>query len=292
MPLNTKEMIAAARAELGVPDDRFPRHVSIIMDGNGRWAQKRGFPRPVGHVEGAKIVRRIVTEGARLGLEALTLYAFSFENWRRPKDEVDGLMHLYIEYLRRERKTVMDNNVRLRHVGSREGLPQPLLDELDISVVNSSTNTGMWLGLALNYGGRAEITHAVRVLARRVADGKLAPDDIDEKTISEALYTCGLPDPDLLVRTAGEMRISNFLLWQASYTEFYVTDVLWPDFDEAEFRESVRQSKHLLEDIAGAPVLGFRAPSFSIVPVTVHFLSGSDLFETFTGSDRLRLRCG
>jgi undecaprenyl diphosphate synthase len=239
MTEHTRESIAKARAELGVSDDRYPRHVAIIMDGNGRWAEGRGLPRPAGHVEGAKVVRRIVTEAARLGLEALTLYAFSFENWRRPKEEVDALMLLYIEYLRREIKTVMENNIRLRHVGSRENLPQPLLDELDISVVNSSTNTGMWLGLALNYGGRSEIAHAVRVLARRVADGKLAPEAIDEKTINEALYTCGLPDPDLMIRTAGEMRLSNFLLWQASYTEFYVTDVFWPDFDEAELRKAV-----------------------------------------------------
>ena len=239
MTEHTRESIAEARAQLGVPDDRYPRHVAIIMDGNGRWAAENGLPRPAGHVAGAKVVRRIVTEAARLGLEALTLYAFSYENWRRPKEEVDALMLLYIEYLAHERPMVMANNIRLRHVGSRDHLPQPLLDELDISVVNSSTNTGMWLGLALNYGGRSEIAHAVRVLARRVADGKLAPEAIDEQTIAEALYTCGLPDPDLMIRTAGEMRLSNFLLWQASYTEFYVTDVFWPDFDEAQLRQAV-----------------------------------------------------
>ena len=193
----------AARRELGVPSDRFPRHVAIIMDGNGRWAQQRGLPRSLGHAEGAKVVRPIVTESVRLGIEALTLYSFSTDNWQRPAEEVTALMHLYAEYLRRERKTVMDHNVRLRHLGSREGLPAPVLAELDTTVTASATNTGMWLNLALNYGGRAELVAVVRSLARRVAAGELSADDIDEQAISAGLDTAGQPDPDLLIRTAG-----------------------------------------------------------------------------------------
>ena len=234
------QAVAAARAELGVPDERFPRHVAIIMDGNGRWASSRGLPRPVGHAEGAKVVRKIVTEAARMGIEALTLYSFSIENWSRPRDEVSALMGLYAEYLVRERPTLMDNNVRLRHLGRREGLPESVLVELDKSVEVSRGNTGMWLNLALNYGGRTELTEAVRAIAARAAEGKIAPEQIDEQVISDALDTAGLPDPDLLIRTAGEMRVSNFLLWQVSYAEFYVTDTLWPDFDEEDFGQAIR----------------------------------------------------
>ena len=235
----TAQQIAAAREQLGLLAGRFPRHVAIIMDGNGRWAIGRGLPRSVGHAAGAKVVRRIVSEGARLGLEALTLYSFSIENWRRPADEVNALMHLYAEYLVRERPTVMDNNVRLRHLGRRDGLPEPVLRELDASVSASASNTGMWLSLALNYSGRAELIGAVRDVARRAAEGEFEADAIDERIISEALDTSGIADPDLLIRTAGEMRISNFLLWQVSYAEFYVTDTLWPDFDEDEFHKAL-----------------------------------------------------
>jgi len=230
----------AAREKVGIPPERFPRHVAIIMDGNGRWARGRGLPRPAGHREGAKVVRPIVTEGAELGLEALSLYSFSIENWQRPADEVSALMGLYADYLRRERPTVMDNNVRMRHLGRRDGLPQAVLDELDETVRVSSTNTGMWLNLALNYGGRAEIIEAVKGLAARAAAGEIAPDAIDDQAISNALDTTGQSDPDLLIRTAGEMRISNFLLWQVSYAEFYVTDTLWPDFDAESLHDALR----------------------------------------------------
>jgi undecaprenyl diphosphate synthase len=238
MPPATPEEIASARASLGVPDERIPRSVAIIMDGNGRWARQRNFPRPVGHSEGAKAVRRIVTEAARLGLDALTLYSFSLENWSRPRDEINALMHLYAEYLVEERPTVMANNIRLRHVGRRDGLPEPVLRELDESVRVSSKNTGMWLCLALNYGSRAEILDAVRTLAKRARTGCLEPENIDEQGFSDALDSHGVPDPDLLIRTAGEMRISNFLLWQISYAEFYVTETHWPDFDEAELHKA------------------------------------------------------
>ena len=231
--------VAAARQALGLAGAQFPRHAAIIMDGNGRWARQRNLPRPAGHAEGAKVVRRIVTEAARLGLEALTLYSFSIENWRRPREEVAALMHLYADYLIRERPTVMDHNIRLRHLGRRAGLPDSVLRELDISVSTSAGNTGMWLNLALNYGGRLELTDAVRKIAQRVAAGELSPEAIDEQAISDALDTGGLPDPDLLIRTAGELRISNFLLWQVCYAEFYITDVFWPDFNEAEFHKAL-----------------------------------------------------
>ena len=240
MPELTAEKIAAARKELGLPEERIARHVAIIMDGNGRWASRRGLSRAAGHSAGAKVVRKIVREAARLGLEALTLYSFSLENWRRPADEVNALMHLYAEYLVCERPTVMENNVRLRHLGRRDGLPQQVLDELDTSVAVSAGNTGMWLNLALNYGGRTELIEAVRKIARRAAEGKLDPEAIDDRLLSEALDTAGLSDPDLLIRTAGEMRLSNFLLWQVSYAEFYVTETLWPDFTEEDLREGLR----------------------------------------------------
>jgi len=232
--------IAEARAALGVPPERFPRSVAIIMDGNGRWARRQGLPRSAGHREGAARVEGIVTEAARLGLEALTLYSFSIENWRRPPDEVDSLMHLYAEYLVSQRPNVREHNIRLRHLGRREGLPAPVVRELDESLLSSAGNTGMFLCLALNYGSRAELVDAARRIARKVAAGELTPADIDEAVVSGSLDSAGVPDPDLVIRTAGEMRISNYLLWQISYAEFYVTEALWPEFHVEEFHEAIR----------------------------------------------------
>jgi len=234
------EAVAKARQPVGIPDDRFPRSVAIIMDGNGRWARAKGLKRPVGHKAGAEAARKIVKESARLGLEALSLYSFSIENWSRPRDEVNDLMHLYAEYLRRERPTAMEYNLRVRHLGRREGLPKSVLDELDESVRATAGNTGMYLCLAINYASRAEITDALRRIARQAADGKLDPAKIDESTLAGALDTAGVPDPDLLVRTSGEMRVSNFLLWQISYAEIIVTEVYWPDFDEQELHKVLR----------------------------------------------------
>jgi undecaprenyl diphosphate synthase len=232
--------IAEAQAALGVPDERFPRSVAIIMDGNGRWAQERGQSRLAGHQAGAENVLRIITEAARLGLEALTLYSFSIENWNRPANEVNALMHLYAEYLSRERPTLANNNIRLRHLGRRDGLPEEVRRELEESLRISRDHTGMHLCLALNYGGRAEITDAVRRLARRVAQGQLKAEAIEEADIAAALDSSGIPDPDLLIRTSGEQRLSNFLLWQLSYAEFYVTQVYWPDFSPEEFQKAIR----------------------------------------------------
>ncbi len=226
--------------ELGISADRLPRHIAIIMDGNGRWARQRDLPRIRGHEEGAKTVRTIVTQCARLGMEALTLYSFSTENWKRPADEVEFLMGLYVQYLIAERDTIMDNDVRFRHVGRREGLPQSVLDEMDKTTAMSAENSGLTLCLALNYGARDEILDAVRSIASDVLKGTIALDEIDESLISSSLYTSGLPDPDLLIRTAGESRISNFLLWQISYAEILVAQKLWPDFQEVDLNEAIK----------------------------------------------------
>lgn len=218
---------------------KYPRSVAIIMDGNGRWAQARQLPRCAGHIRGAQAVTRIVTESSQLGLEALTLYSFSTENWSRPDDEIKSLMKLYADYLVRERSRLMKNNIRLRHLGQRDGLPSRLLDELDRSIQLSAKNTGMTLCLALNYSGRAEIKKAIIQLVEKTKKGELDADAIDESVISSALDTDGIPDPDLVIRTAGELRLSNFLLWQVAYSELYVTDVYWPEFNEADLHKAL-----------------------------------------------------
>ncbi|MCB9849799.1 MAG: isoprenyl transferase [Phycisphaerales bacterium] len=225
---------------LGIDASRMPRHIAIIMDGNGRWAREQGLPRVRGHQQGATAVREIVTECARLGVEVLTLYSFSNENWKRPQAEVDFLMGLYGHYLVAERGEIVDNNIRLVHVGRREGLPEDVLREMDTTITASKDNTGMRLCLALNYGARTELIDAVQRIAKGVADGVIAPADIDESTIADALYTAGLPDPDLLIRTAGERRISNFLLWQISYAELFVCPAYWPDFSVEHLHDAIR----------------------------------------------------
>lgn len=207
-----------------------PRHVAVIMDGNGRWASERGWPRIKGHEEGARSVREIVRACGELGIEALTLYSFSTENWRRPEDEVDALMMLLATYLRDEQSELMQNRVRLRGIGQIERLPAHVGALLAEAERLTADNDGLLLTLALSYGSRAEIVDAVRALAVEVQEGALEAQSIDEASITDRLYTAGTPDPDLLVRTSGEMRLSNFLLWQLAYTELYVTDVYWPDF--------------------------------------------------------------
>jgi undecaprenyl diphosphate synthase len=228
------------QAEPGLPPERLPRHVAIIMDGNGRWAQKRGLGRVEGHEAGAENVREIVTHSARIGIGYLTLYSFSTENWNRPIEEVSRLMKLYVEYLIKERDEIMENGIRLIQLGRRVGLPDEVLHELDKTISMSKENRGMTLCLALNYSSRTELVDAVQSIAERVAAGTLKPDRIDEQAISDALYTAGIPDPDLLIRTAGEMRVSNFLLWQISYAELYVTEVFWPDFHREELNAALR----------------------------------------------------
>ncbi len=225
----------------GVAAERLPRHIAIIMDGNGRWARQQGKPRFAGHTVGATRVRPVVEACSDLGIDALTLYSFSTENWSRPQEEIDVLMGLYVEYLKRERQTMMDNNVQFRQVGRREGLPQPVLDELDKTVEMTQQHTGLTLGLALNYGSRREMLGVIQQLARDVAAGEVQPESITEQIVSDRLDTGGLPDPDLLIRTAGEMRISNFLLWQISYAELVVTQTLWPDFDVDRLFDALRE---------------------------------------------------
>jgi undecaprenyl diphosphate synthase len=223
-----------------VPRERWPRHIAIIMDGNGRWAQRQHLPRIEGHRRGVASVRRTTEECARLKIEQLTLYCLSSENWKRPQPEIDFLMHLLEQYMIEERTTIMGNNLRVRMIGRRTGIPDQVLRELDKTVEMSAANTGMWLNLAVNYGGRAEIVDAVQAIGRDIASGQLEPDDVDERAIASRLYTAGLDDPDLLVRTAGELRISNFLLWQISYAEIWVTDRCWPEFDETALHEAIR----------------------------------------------------
>jgi undecaprenyl diphosphate synthase len=212
----------------------------MIMDGNGRWARQRGLPRIEGHRAGAASVRRVTEECARLGIGQLTLYCLSSENWKRPAEELEFLMELLQTYLVEERPRIMEHNIRVTWIGRREGLKPEAVRELDETVRLSAANTGLCVCLAINYGSRAELADAVRRIAEEVGRKKLDPAAIGEETISERLYTAGMPDPDLLVRTAGEMRVSNFLLWQISYAELWVTEVFWPDFDEAQLHAALR----------------------------------------------------
>ncbi len=214
--------------------DSLPRHVAIIMDGNGRWAMTRGLPRIEGHRRGVASVRRTTEQCVRLGIEQLTLYCLSSENWRRPEAELAFLMCLLEQYLIEERGLLMEQGVRLSMIGRRDGLPAETLAALDQTAELTAGNGGMKLCLAINYGARAEIVEAARRLAREVREGRLDPEAIDEDQFSAALDTAGMADPDLLIRTAGEMRVSNFLLWQISYAELWVTDAAWPDFDEGQ----------------------------------------------------------
>ena len=212
-----------------------PAHVAIIMDGNGRWAKERSLPRVEGHRRGAESVRSVLRTAARLGVKYLTLYAFSVENWNRPQDEVDTLMKYLARYLKSEQREMNDNNVKLQAIGQTSRLPKFVRDQLEATRESLSQNTGTTLTLALSYGGRTELVDAVRGIAEKARDGAIDPAKISEQTISGHLYTSDMPDPDLLIRTSGEMRVSNFLLWQISYAELVVTDRLWPDFGEPEF---------------------------------------------------------
>jgi undecaprenyl diphosphate synthase len=217
-----------------------PRHIAIIMDGNGRWAAQRGLPRIAGHRAGVNTVRSVVEECARLQIPYLTLFAFSTENWKRPKEEVGALMVLLDQYLKRELSTLMKNNVRLNTIGRPGDLPENVQRTLEDVTGRSSANTGLTLTLALSYSGRDDIIQALRRIAEDVSDGTLEPGSMDADTFSSYLSTSDIPDPDLLIRTSGEMRISNFLLWQIAYSEFYVTEKLWPDFTDADLWEAIK----------------------------------------------------
>lgn len=218
-----------------------PRHIAVIMDGNGRWARGRGLPRIRGHEEGVHSVRAITRACRKIGVEALTLYSFSSENWGRPEEEVTALMGLLVHYLKEEQEEILENRIRLIHSGETERLPEEVQEGLAFIEALSAENQGMVLNLALSYGSRQEITRAARALAQKVADGVLSPDDIDEDNINAELYTAGLPDPDLVIRSSGEMRLSNFLLWQLAYAEIYVTAVPWPEFREDQLHEAIEE---------------------------------------------------
>jgi undecaprenyl diphosphate synthase len=226
------------------PIPSIPRHVAIIMDGNGRWAQKHHLPRLSGHEAGRKSVKEVVQAAIHYGVRYLTLYAFSVENWQRPREEVQGLMGLLRGVLREELQEMGKQGIRLRMIGRKQDLPEAVREELEAAMENTKGNTKLDLILALSYGSRVEITEAVQAVAREVKVGSLDPEAIQEKTVSDHLYTREIPDPDLLIRTSGEMRISNFMLWQISYAEIHVTPVLWPDFRKKEFALA-------LEDYAG-----------------------------------------
>lgn len=230
-------MVASVKPGLDLV--RLPRHVAVIMDGNGRWAQQRGLSRIEGHKRGKDSVRAVVETSRRIGIEYLSLFAFSTENWSRPKREVDALMGLLRRYLRTELRKMMKNEIRLLVIGDIKRLPTPLQRELQATIEATQDNQRMTVVLAVSYGGREDIVQAVRAAARDARAGLLDPDAIDEATVGRYLMTAGIPEPDLLIRTSGEMRISNFFLWQSAYTEIYVTPTLWPDFREQQFLDAV-----------------------------------------------------
>lgn len=217
--------------------DILPSHIAIIMDGNGRWAKKRFLDRIKGHEKGAETVRAIVQACRKVGIPMLTLFAFSTENWNRPKKEIEALMTLLKKFLVSERKELMEKSIRLKAIGEIDRLPEGVRNELDETVRQTSFNNALTVNLALSYGARAEIVRMVRMISGEVRSGRLLPGDITEETVNNHLYTAGMPDPDILIRTSGEMRISNFLLWQIAYAEIFITQTMWPDFGEEEFYE-------------------------------------------------------
>lgn len=220
--------------------DHLPSHISVIMDGNGRWATRQGKERGEGHIAGISSLRETITACVRLGVDVLSAYAFSTENWKRPQHEVDLLMHLFATTLLKELPLFHQENVRLVFLGDIEALPEKTRDVFEEGLAETAGNTGMVLALAVNYGARAELARAARTLAARVASGDINIEDIDEGAVAASLYTADLPDPELLIRTSGELRLSNYLLWQLAYSEFYVTDTLWPDFDRWELLRGIK----------------------------------------------------
>jgi len=221
------------------PREFMPKHVGIIMDGNGRWAQKQGLPRSAGHKKGAAVFEQIVKDCNEMGIEVVTAYAFSTENWKRPKDEVDAIMELLRSYLKRLEKFHREENGRLRFLGDKTPLAPDLRELMEKAEADSAGNTGLQVNIAVNYGGRAELVRAARTLAQKVNEGELSVEDITEQTVSDHLYTGGQPDPDLIIRPSGEERLSNFLVWQSAYAEFVFMDVLWPDFNREHLAQAI-----------------------------------------------------
>jgi len=231
--------------------DNIPRHIAVIMDGNGRWAKSRGLPRIAGHHNGMKAVKRVAKAADRVGVKVLTLYAFSTENWKRPKAEVEFLMKLPQEFLAIELNELIENNVQVRMMGQLEDLPEHTLTAVEEAVKRTKGNTGLILNFALNYGSRAEIIEAARELAREAAEGKLDPDKVDEEMLAARLLSRDLPEPDLLIRTSGELRLSNFMLWQLAYSEFWFTEVYWPEFTDRHLFEAIREYQRRVRRYGG-----------------------------------------
>lgn len=227
-----------------IQQDRIPRHVAIIMDGNGRWAKRQGMARMFGHRQGVETVHRITEAAAELGISYMTLYAFSTENWNRPKEEVDALMALLVDTIAKETPTLMKNNIRLQTIGDLGRLPQATHDNFVACIEETSKNTGLTLVIALSYSSRWELIRATQMVASAVKEGKMLVEDINEEVIGGYLTTSDMPDPDLLIRTSGELRISNFLLWQLAYSELYFTDCLWPEFTPEEFYRAIVDYQH------------------------------------------------
>ena len=225
--------------EIGIDYNRLPSHVAIIMDGNGRWAKKRGLPRLAGHKAGMEALKKIVRKSGEIGMEHLTVYAFSTENWKRSEEEVSGIFQILVYYMEREIREIHQKGVRVSILGDLQRLPGPAREAVERAMELTKANQGLQFHIALNYGGRDEILRALRRLSQKVEQGGLMPDDITEEMISQALYTEGIPDPDLVIRTSGELRLSNFLLWQSAYSELYFTDILWPDFQEDAFLKAI-----------------------------------------------------
>ena len=224
----------------GIDMDNLPRHIGIIMDGNGRWAKKRGLPRSAGHKAGAESLKKIVTEANNLGIEYITVYAFSTENWKRPQAEVDYLMNLLMDYLINAEKTLAGENVRIRAIGSRKELSEEMQEQIIKTEKLTRDRTGIVMNIALNYGGREELVNAAKTLCRKAEAGELNPEDVTEKDMDDGLYTAGQPDVDLLIRTSGEQRLSNFMLWQVSYAEMIFVDKAWPDFKPKDLHECIK----------------------------------------------------
>ena len=227
-----------------IDKSRMPRHVAIIMDGNGRWAKKQGLARMYGHKQGVETVHRITETAAEMGIQYLTLYTFSTENWNRPKEEVDALMTLLVDTIAKETPTLMKNNVRLLTIGDTERLPEGAKRKFEQCMEETSGNTGLRLVIALSYSARWEITNAMQEAVRKAQAGELKAEDVNEELVSSLMTTASMPDPDLLIRTSGELRISNFLLWQLAYSELYFTDCLWPEFTEEEFCKAIVDYQH------------------------------------------------
>ncbi len=233
-----------------------PGHIGIIMDGNGRWARKRGMPRKAGHIAGVKTVKKIVEEAVRLKIKYLTLYTFSKENWKRPRTEVSALMNLLYEQLIKQKKLILDNRIKFKILGETTGLPDKVRQKIQEMIETTKNFDRMTLNLALNYGSRQEIMDGIKKLCRECLDSGRNPDELKEESFSEYLYTSGQPDPDLIIRTSGEYRISNFLLWQAAYSEFYFTSTYWPDFNERELRKAIQDFQKRLRRFGGVDSKG------------------------------------